>query len=263
MFRIGLSSSAFLASSPDEVVARAKTLGFEGVEWAGAPHLGAGDQAAAERVMLATLKSGLTVVSYSPLYRVVPGGGRGISFEALLGTARAIYAPVIRVYAEEQSKSSPANDRKAFVDELRRLGDLAGEHGITMALSPNPRSVLGGLREAVSAVEEAAHPFVRIAWEPVPDDPQGYDLEILEAAPELFSILRPRAVDKDGKSVGLESDSSYWARIIGAFSAKPGPRDIGRFVLLGGIGDCRDETLSADMAFARRAASTPQVMDRG
>ncbi len=263
MFRIGLSSSAFLASSPDEVVARAKSLGFEGVEWAGAPHLGAGDRAAAERVMLATLRSGLTVVSYSPLYRVVPGGGRGISFEALLDTARAIYAPVIRVYAEELSKSSPAFDREAFVEELRRLGDSAGGHGITMALSPNPRSVLGGLREAVSVVEEAAHPFVRLAWEPPPDEAHAYDLEVLEASPELFSILRPRAVDREGRSVALDSDPGYWARIIGAFSAKPGPRDIGRFVLLGGIGDCRDETLSADIAFARKAAAPPQVMERG
>ncbi len=262
MFRIGLSSSAFLASTPEDVLARAKSLGFEGIEWAGAPHLGAGDIEAAKRVMLATLRSGLTVVSYSPLYRLAPGGGKGISFEAILGSAREIYAPVIRIYAGEAQKGQ-RGDRAAFIDELRRRGDEAGRHGITIALSPNPRSLMPGLRESVSFVEEAAHPFIRLVWEPIPADPAGFDLSALEAQPELFAILRPRAVAADGSIVALESAASYWTRIITAFSAKPGPRDIGRFVLLGGIGDCRDETLSADIAFARRAASVPEAIDRG
>lgn len=262
MFRIGLSSSAFLASTPEEVLARAKSLGFEGIEWAGAPHLGAGDTEAARRGMLATLRSGLTVVSYSPLYRLAPGGGKGISFGAILDTAREIYAPVIRVYAGEAAKRGNG-DHEAFIDELRRRGDEAGQHGITIALSPNSRSILPGLREAVSYVERAAHPFIRLAWEPIPTDPPGFDLSALEAQPEAFVILRPRAVATDGSTISLESDSAYWTRIIAAFSAKPGPRDIGRFILLGGIGDCRDETLSADIAFARRAATVPEAIERG
>ena len=262
MFRIGLCSSAFLASTPEEVLARAKSLGFEGIEWAGAPHLGAGDAEAAKRVMLATLRSGLTVVSYSPLFRLVPGGGRGLSFETILGTAREIYAPVIRIYAGESTRQGQ-DSRSAFVDELRRRGDEAGQYGITLVLSPNPRSLLPGLREAVGYVEEAAHPFIRLAWEPIPIDPPGFDLATLEAQSELFAILRPRAVGADGSTAALETDAAYWTRIIAAFSAKPGPRDIGRFVLLGGIGDCRDETLSSDIAFARRAASVPEAIDRG
>jgi len=262
MFRIGLSSSAFLASTPEDVVSMATSLGFVGVEWAGAPHLGAGDPEAARRIMLATLRARLTVVSYSPLYRVVPGGGKGISFGAILATAREIYAPVIRVYAGEAAKKG-GEAKGAILDELKRLGDEAGQHGISIALSPNPRSAMPGLREAAAIVEETAHPFVRLTWESMSSDPPGFDLSILESSPDLFTILRPRSVDRDGKAVGLDSESERWAGIISAFSSKPGPRDIGRFVLLGGIGDCGDETLSADIAFLRHTASAPEAIGRG
>ena len=262
MFRIGLSSSAFLASNPEEVVSRAKTLGFEGVEWAGSPHLDAGDPESAKGVMLATLRSGLTVVSYAPLYRIVPGGGRGISFEAILNTAREIYAPVIRLYTGEAPKKG-TEDRSAIISELRRLGDAAGEHGITVSISHNPRSTLPTLKDAILAVESVDHPFIRLSWESGPSSLREFDLGALESAPELFAILRPRAVDQEGRSVGLSSEAAYWTRVITAFSSKPGPRDIGRFMLLGEIGDCNDETLAGDLAFARKAASIPEAIERG
>lgn len=256
MFRIGLSSSAFLASSCEDVVARAKELGFEGLEWAGAPHLGAGDREAARRVMHATLRAGLTIVSYAPLYRVVPGGGRGLSFEAILDTARDIYAPVIRVYAGEGSRQGPG-DRAAFLDELRRIGDEAGRHGIGLALSPDRRSLMPGLREGASCAAELAHPFVGLSWEPGAGE-LDESAALLEESPELFSLLRPRAFDREGRPIGLETEADRWRRLIEAFSAKPGHRDIGRFLLLGGIGDRPDETLAADMAFVRSARPEPR-----
>jgi hypothetical protein len=259
MFRIGISSSAFLLSRPEEVVALARDLGFDGIEWAGDPHLPEGDLEAARSAMMATLRAGMTISSYAPLYRVLPGGGPGIDFSAILATALAINAPMIRVYAGNAAKLAGA-DRAAMLGELRRLGDAAGDKGIALALSPGTRTCMENFPAALALADEASHPYVRLAWEPLPESRPGEGVEILADDPSIFIILRARRIDADGRGQALRGEADRWTRVISTFVSKPGPASIGCFVLLGGIGgiDASNregiDTLIDDLAFAREAA---------
>jgi hypothetical protein len=253
MVRIGISSSALLRKKPAEIVALAKDLGFDGIEWAGDPHCGEGDLATAAEVMMATLRAGLTIASYAPVYRVTSGGGSGIGFPSILATAAAINAPFIRVYAGVAPLPIGAA-RAALLDELRSLGDEAGRKGIGLVLSPGARTCMETWTEALSLCDEVSHPFVGLAWEPLAEEKNGEGLEALVDDPRTFRLLRARRVHRSGRSRPLSEETAYWTRVFEAFEAKPGEPSIGSFALLGGIGDSSEGSIKAlgvDLDFAR------------
>ncbi len=233
----------------------AKDLGFDGIEWAGAPHCPAGDQGAAMAVLMTTLRAGLTISSYAPLYRILPGGGSGVSFSSILATASSLNAPIIRVYAGTTTRIA-GTARAALLGELRRLGDEAGAKGIAIALSPGSRTCMESWTDALSLADEVSHPFVGLAWEPLAEARQGEGREALSDNPASFLVLRLRRIDRMGRSRPLAEEAARWTGVVEAFEAKPGEASIGRFALLGGIGDTSDDglaSLAADLAFVRSA----------
>ncbi|MBL8967065.1 MAG: TIM barrel protein, partial [Spirochaetaceae bacterium] len=156
MIRIGLSSSALLTRSVDEVIDFAVEAGFDAIEWAGGAHLPAGDRAAAGNVLMSTLRAGLSVASFAPLYKIEPGHRSGI--DTLIEEASWLQAPVIRVYAGSRTAGGSCEERERLVAELRRLGDLSGRHGVTVCLSLGRKTCLDGYGSAGRLVEEVAHP---------------------------------------------------------------------------------------------------------
>jgi hypothetical protein len=257
MIRLGLSSAAFLTESPARVLAIAKEIGFDAIEWAGDAHVPAGNGKLAMAILMDSLRAGVTVASYAPLYRAKAGGEWGLGFETILATAVALHAPNLRIFAG----ADPADrllppDREALVAELRRLGGLAAARGVTVALGLGRRTALEAHAAARSIVDEVGHPFVKLAWEQLPGAPDAEADAALDAAargeiPGGYALLYARRSDLTGKAASLRAEAEAWRRRLNAFDAPPHEDALGRFVILGRTGAEDPERLRDDAAFLR------------
>jgi hypothetical protein len=241
MIRLGLSAQAFPTKSPQDVVRIAVAAGLEGVEWAAESHLSPGDRKAAEALLMETLKAGLSIVSFAALYRALPEGEHGLGFEAILDTASALQAPIVRIFAGSSARGRAGpSDRAPLLDELRRLGDLAGQRGITVCLSLSRGTALEGYAAAEALLAELGHAFVRLAWEPLPAVADSEATAALGRLASSTSLVLARRADRLGRGGPLAEEKTAWASRLPAFLAGETDPKMSRFVLLGRIG-CEDE----------------------
>lgn len=250
MIRLGLSSQAFPILSTAEVSGLAAKAGLEGVEWTAESHLMPGDSGASSTLLMETLMARLTIASYAALYRVLPGAEAGLAFESLLGTAMAIQSPILRIYAGSKPWTKmQTGDRKALAAELLRLGALAGEKGVTVALTLSRGTALEDYRCAEELFSEVDHAFIRVAWEPLP----GIAAEAADAALGRLSartaLVLARRVDRLGRSGPLAEEAQVWEGRMAAFLASETEPKMSRFVLLGRIGEADEGRVTEDSAF--------------
>lgn len=171
IIKAGLSSSIFTSLSADETIARAAALGLQGIEWSADTHLPHGDLEKAERLMMGTLRGGLTISSYGSQYRIgLPDCEEEPrqSFKAVLDTARWLQAPLIRIWAH-RTRPCGLLSRATLYSQLSRIADRAGKLGICLAIEPHPKSFIASYEVLLDIVEMARHPYVRSCWAPLRD----------------------------------------------------------------------------------------------
>jgi 3-dehydroshikimate dehydratase len=232
MIRLGLCSGAFLACGTLEIVENAATAGLDAIEWAADAHIRPGDLKTAEETMMATLRAGMTIASYASLYRAGSEDEGHERFKALLETAHYLYAPNLRVFAPPR----PPRGGKMPADlsgKLRALGDMAAARGITLCLSLGRHTCLDGYPAALALVAEAGHPFVKLAWEDLPDTPSGDATEALESRGKDVALVIARCVDRDGRALGIVEGDADWKRRIASFKGSEADPKMGSFVLIG------------------------------
>lgn len=255
MIRLGLCSSACITRNAKEVIAVAASTGLDAIEWAQDAHIGSGDLRVAEELMITTLTAGLTTASYSTLYRAGADDEGYRRFDALLSVASLLQAPILRVYAccERRSDAKPQR-RSELVAELDRLGDRAALKGITLCISMGRGTGFSNYGLALSLVAQAKHPFVRLAWEDLPEASSAEASAALESAKDEAGLIIARQADRDGRPRTIASDLEAWrARLASFKSAEIEPR-IGSFVLLGAQraeGEAGSASLAADAAALR------------
>jgi 3-dehydroshikimate dehydratase len=126
MIRLGLCSGACITRDIKGVISAAHAAGLDAIEWAADLHIPAGDQKKAGEAMIATLMAGLTTASFATLYQAGAVDEGRKRFEALLGTASGLQAPIMRIFAGADHHQGIEGDKlEALASELRRLGDLA------------------------------------------------------------------------------------------------------------------------------------------
>ena len=260
MIRIGLSSTALLTASARNVIAAASAAGIDAIEWAGDIHVPHNDASVARETMIDTLRAGLTTASYAPLYRVESGGEPGLRFDAVLDAAVELHSPILRVFVGESSATSKdAEQRGHLIAELKRLGDRAGQRGMTVCLSFGRNTYLDRYAPAVDLVNEIAHPFVRLAWEALPGTAPEECSAALEAAGGSVGMLLVRRIERDGASGPLEKEEAAWRKRLAAFKRAEIDPKMGQFIVIGAIRDSAPQDsaaalpgLAEDVALLRR-----------
>lgn len=215
-----------------EIVETAATAGLDAIEWAADAHIRPGDLKTAEETMMATLRAGMTIASYASLYRAGSEDEGHERFKALLETAHYLYAPNLRVFAPPR----PPRGAKTAVDlpgKLRALGDLAAARGISLCLSLGRNTLLDDYPAALALVSEARHPFVKLAWEDLPDSRPEGATAALEAAGRDIALVIARCVDRDGRALGIAEGEAAWKRRIASFKLSELDPKMGSFVLIG------------------------------
>jgi sugar phosphate isomerase/epimerase len=174
MIRGGLVSVTFRSLSPGEIVELVAQAGLAGIEWGGDVHVPHGDVAVAREVYRRTADAGLTVCAYGSYYRV--GTGEPPAFEAVVESALALHAPLVRVWAGRRgSADAGVAYRRAVVEDAQRILELAQQAGLGLAyefhnhtLTDTNASALRLLRE-VDPSGPAPEPSAGLSsyWQPI------------------------------------------------------------------------------------------------
>lgn len=163
MFIPGLVSVSFRKEPVETILRECAACGLAAVEWGGDVHVPPGDIANAARVGGLTREAGLKVAAYGSYYRLGTGG----DFAPVLAAAKALGAPVIRLWAgTEGSAATPPERRKALAAEARALADRAAEGGITLTLECHVGTLTDRWQSALAFMKETDHPALKMYWQP-------------------------------------------------------------------------------------------------
>ncbi len=130
----GLVSVTFRKLDVEAVAQLAADCGLVGIEWGGDIHVPAGDVAAAGHARQVTADHGLSVAAYGSYYRAGHAGQKDVpTFEAVLDSAVALAAPVIRVWPGRQEADAGDAYAELVADDLLRVIDVARTADIRVA----------------------------------------------------------------------------------------------------------------------------------
>ncbi|MGI5894244.1 MAG: sugar phosphate isomerase/epimerase family protein [Candidatus Merdivicinus sp.] len=164
--RTGLTSVTFRKKSVDEIIAMAKKAGLTGIEWGGDVHVPAGDVETAALTARKTREAGLEVLSYGSYFR----GDEGEDFAPVLASAKALGAPVIRVWAGRKTfeESSP-EEIDALAARFREAAEAAKEEGIALAFEYHRNTATQTISGALSMLKAVRDGNMFCYWQPNPD----------------------------------------------------------------------------------------------
>lgn len=180
----GLVSISFRALAPAAVIAAAKAAGLTGIEWGGDVHAPHGDVAAARNVAALTTAADLRVAAYGSYYRLGVSEAAGLSFAAVVASAQALGAPVIRVWVGDQgsAETAPAK-RAAIIADAKRCADLAAAAGIRVLSEWHGGTLTDNLASGRDFLTAVGHPAFATVWQP------SVGLTTDDAHAELVGVL--------------------------------------------------------------------------
>ena len=160
---LGLVSVTYRKLSPADVITRAAEAGLSCIEWGSDIHVPQTDPVYARRVEDMTREAGLTVSSYGSYYRL----GAGQDFAPYLEAARALQAPVIRIWAGTRgSEQTDDATRAAWAAEAKAVSRMAAEAGITIAFEYHHGTLTDTADSAVALMRAVDQENCRLYWQP-------------------------------------------------------------------------------------------------
>ncbi len=173
MLKTGLTSVTFRSLKPNEIVTLVAQAGLQGIEWGGDIHVPHGDIPCAQSVYALTSEAGLEVSSYGSYY-LVGSGDNPVSFDAVLETAIALHAPVIRVWAGD--RGSEAADQiwwHKVIEDSQRISTLAEKAGIVLSFEFHEDTLTDTSKSALQLLKMINRDNFRCYWQP----PMNLDFE--------------------------------------------------------------------------------------
>jgi len=252
MIRTALSSTAFIGSTIPQVLETAVASKAQGIEWTDDGFIQPGDSVTAQSAMMATLRAGLSTVSYAVTFRV--GSHDPSAFRAALDTARGLNAPILRLWSSPKSQSS--KKKSAFISTARTLGDEAGEQGVTLCFGLASDSLLDTTANAAKLLEAIDHPFVKMAWEPSAGIRFDDNMEEFSAIAGRIGMIVVRSEDLSDAEGGRDDRSERWFQYLDAFDEQGGSPDMARYVVIRSVAEGDAPRLATDIAAIRSWSET-------
>jgi len=163
----GLVSITFRKLAPAEIISLCLQADLQAIEWGGDVHVPHGDLQAAKSIAAMTSDAGLTISTYGSYYRAGVSEHDGLSFEAVLDTARVLSAPGIRVWSGNLgSGKADRAYRKWVIEELQRISVMAEKAGIRVTLECHLNTLTDTYISARKLLDEVGHSNCHITWQP-------------------------------------------------------------------------------------------------
>lgn len=165
MLETGLVSVSFRNLTVSEIVHLVSQAGLQGIEWGADVHVPPGDLQIARHVGKLTRDAGLSVFAYGSYYR--PGEHSIESFEPVLASAKALGAPVIRVWAGAKWswRADEVYVQKVIAD-TRTICDMAAREGIAISYEYHGWTLTDNRFSATQVHQEIGRENIALYWQP-------------------------------------------------------------------------------------------------
>ncbi|MDA0989156.1 MAG: sugar phosphate isomerase/epimerase [Verrucomicrobia bacterium] len=221
MIRSGLVSITFRKLSPETIVDLVATAGLDGIEWGGDVHVPHGDIHRAKDIRRLTQDAGLQVAAYGSYYRAAASEHDGLCFATVIETAAALGTSLIRVWPGDMGSGVMPPDRRAAVTaDLKRIGQLARDHGIHVVCEFHGGSLTDTNESACQLMADLAGENVGLYWQPAVGQSTTYCLDGLRRLAAAITNLHVFHWTKtDGNSIDrrpLSEGEEPWRQYLQA-----------------------------------------------
>ena len=250
MFTAGLVSVTFRQLEPEAIIRLCRENRLEAIEWGGDIHVPHGETAVAAEVGRLTGEAGIRIAADGSYYRLgVATGGRQPEFSAVLDSAVALGAPLIRVWAGVRgSAEATEGDWQSVVDDLHRVAAMAGAVGLGIALEYHGNTLTDSAASASRLLGSVQDSNVTSLWQPLSICPPEQRASSLTAILGRVSNIHVYHWAAKGVRLPLADGSGPWAEYLRILAAEKTPRCL----LLEFVVDNDPAGLRADAATLRR-----------
>jgi len=214
MLHSGLVSISFRSLDPAAIIDLARQGRLRGIEWGGDVHVPHGDLERAHGVRRMTEDAGLLVASYGSYYRAADPSPENPDFEEVLASAKALHAPVVRVWCGRKgSKEADASYRGEVIEDLDRISRRAAADGVAVACEFHGGTLTDTNESALDLYDSVASGNLFPYWQPPVGRSQGYRLDGLRALlPTLCNlhVFYWREVDGKRERCALAEGEDVW-----------------------------------------------------
>jgi 3-dehydroshikimate dehydratase len=221
----GIVSITYRKLEPAALIQLAAKAGLKTIEWGGDIHVPHGDVARATEVGRLTREAGLSVACYGSYYRLGTPE-KSPSPEAVLDSAEALGAPLIRVWAGiKGSTEATGDDFNAVVEDALRLADFASGRGLSIAYEFHANTLHDNARAAQRLLKATTHPAISTLWQPINHADTSTNLASLEAlAAHLTNLHVFHWTFPEGRLIRnpLENGQADWAQYLTTAARIPG-----------------------------------------
>jgi sugar phosphate isomerase/epimerase len=171
----GLCSITFRSLGAEEVLDVAVRAGVEGIEWGADVHAPPGGGSAIDALRIRCCDAGIEIASYgSYLGFGPPSGDDADAIEAVLDSAQALGAPMVRIWTElGVTPASPAEDRQRVTDRTATIVDAIASRDLLAALEFHPGTLTETAASTIELLAAIRHPNLRTHWQPDPTLPSA------------------------------------------------------------------------------------------
>ena len=224
MLTSGLVSITFRDLPPRAVIDLVRQAGLDSIEWGGDVHAPPGDVQTAETIRQMTADAGLRVSAYGSYYRLRPEADEEHSFAAVLATATALGAPLIRVWAgNNPSAEVDERERSRIVEQSKRIADMAAAENTGIAYEYHSNTLTDSLESALDLLLRVDHPNISTFWQPPNGRPPEENRAGLDQVARWVSNIHcfhwwPTSQDRHPLAVG----AANWRLYLDKITTLPG-----------------------------------------
>ncbi|HVM10599.1 MAG TPA: sugar phosphate isomerase/epimerase [Acidimicrobiales bacterium] len=206
----GVCSVTFRHLGVDEVIEVVGASGLDAIEWGADVHLPPGDLTEAEALRRRACDAGVVSASYGSYLQ--PGRSDPAEEAFVLETAKALGAPMVRVWAR-------GSDRSAVVEGLARVAGAAHALDLTVALEYHPGTYTETAASTLALLADVGAPNLLTHWQPDPELTDEDNLAALEAIAPHLAHLHVFAWEADRSRLDLEAGEQLWTKAFAAADA--------------------------------------------
>ena len=164
MFKSGLVSISFRQYNVEEILDLCKQANISGIEWGGDLHCPHGDIERAKEVRCLTEAAGVEIAAYGSYYRCEE---ESLKFSDVLATAKALGAPVIRIWAGSKGTDDASEKyRNTITSQLLTCAKMAAKEGIKIATEYHGGTLTDFNENAIQLFDDIVHENLLTYWQP-------------------------------------------------------------------------------------------------